>query len=129
MDDWKLRALLTEISILPVVSKMLDAHKKTEDGSRFSEWAHFYTIFWRNGIVRSARPRRNWRSGFCVAVAPYKGLTPLAPLARLSPFSNGRFPGTVGNSPLLVKSNIVFHTRPFSGFPGKRSFFISRLKL
>ena len=44
------------------------------------------------------------------------------------PFSNGRFPGTVGNSPLLVKSNIVFHTRPFSGFPGKRSLFLSGLK-
>ena len=78
--------------------------------------------------VRSARPRRNWRSGFCVAVAPYKGLTPLAPLTRLSPSPTGGFRRTFGNLPLSVKSNIVFYTRPFAGFPGRRSFFISGLK-
>ena len=69
------------------------------------------------------------RSGFCVAVAPYKGLTPLAPLARLSPFPTGGFRELSAILPLRVKLNIVFHTRPFAGFPGKRSFFISRLKL
>ena len=43
------------------------------------------------------------------------------------PFSNGRFPGTVGNSPRLVKLNIVLPIRPFVGFSGKRSFLISGL--
>ena len=37
MDGGELTALLTEISLLPVVSKMLDAYKKDGDGSRFSE--------------------------------------------------------------------------------------------
>ncbi len=78
--------------------------------------------------VRSAKLRRNWRSGFCVAVAPYKGLTPLAPLARLSPFPTGGFRELSAILPLRVKLNIVFHIRPFAGFPGKRSFFISGLK-
>ena len=66
------------------------------------------------------------RSGFCVAVAPYKGLTPLAPLMRLSPFPTGSFRELLAILPLLVKLNIVFHTRPFAGFSGKRSFFSKR---
>ena len=37
MDAEELTALLAEISLLPVVSKMLDAYKKDGDGSRFSE--------------------------------------------------------------------------------------------
>ena len=44
MDGGELTALLTEISILSVVSKIVDAYKKTKEGSRFSERAHFYTI-------------------------------------------------------------------------------------
>ena len=59
MDGGELTALLTKIFIPLVVYKMLDAYKKTEDESRFSERAHFYTGVWQPPYVRSARPCRN----------------------------------------------------------------------
>ena len=43
-------------------------------------------------------------------------------------FPTGGFRELSAILPLMVKTNIVFHTRPFVGFPDKRSFFISGLK-
>ena len=81
LDGPEIKALLTQISALPVVSKILEPAKDDRRETWTLEPAHFYTGGRRPLYLRSARPSRNKGCSVCRgADAPYKGLTPLAPL-------------------------------------------------
>ena len=93
-----------------------------------SDLAHFYTLFGEKSMCALRGPAETGVPAFASLSLRTRGLRPLRRLRGYPHFPTGGFRELSAILPLLVKSNIVFPTRPFAGFSGKRSFFISRLK-
>ena len=89
---------LMEISLLLVVSKMLNACKKDGGGSRFSERAHFYTISGEMVLCALRGPAETALRLLRRCRSVQGADAPCAACAAI-PISHGRFPGTVGDSP------------------------------
>ena len=90
----------------------------------YSERAHFYTLFGEKSMCALRGHAETGVPAFASLSLRTRGLRPLRRLRGYPLFQREAFGKLSAVLPLRVKLNIVFCTRPFDGFPGKRSFFI-----